>query len=75
MGSRVYGFQFHPEVPEGELPAWLASEPRLPYGAEDGVQSREEILEGGRRFGQGMERLARQLVGRFLLLISMKPTA
>ncbi|MEW6058162.1 MAG: gamma-glutamyl-gamma-aminobutyrate hydrolase family protein [Bdellovibrionota bacterium] len=70
LGENIYGLQFHPEVPQSEVREWVLSEPHLPYGSADGVQSVEEILHGAARHSQAMRELARELLERFLILIS-----
>ncbi|MBI3558115.1 MAG: gamma-glutamyl-gamma-aminobutyrate hydrolase family protein [Deltaproteobacteria bacterium] len=70
LGRRIYALQFHPEITAEDLPLWLASEPDTEYGRADGVQSQDEILDGGRRFGAALQALSGGMIQRFLSDIS-----
>lgn len=70
LAPAIYGLQFHPEVTPSEYRFWIESDPTQPYGEIDGIQAKTAILDGGKRFGAGLESLAERLVTRFLGLIS-----
>lgn len=67
VGLRSYGIQYHPEVTEATIQRWLREGPEQLAPA---ATSSMEILEGTRRGGSDMARLAQRLVTNWALFVA-----
>ena len=69
LTDKIYAFQFHLELDSHELPDWIKGEPDLHYGSNPGVQSKDQMISHGLKYGDEYKTTAHEILFNYIKLI------